>query len=316
MSATSTPEAASLLPWLSGFGPQDLPATLLVEPEPGEPVELSGTNARGWVPRPAADVASSWMRQITVMRSGQQLLRLQSSLEEPAFAGVQGDQQGQRPEMRWPLSGELLIIGAVRGPTATFDQEAIWSRDELTRQLTAYRMHALPATTLDRHHQWIEPSVIAMPDTLHEQPASDWQAMALDISRRLGIHTVVRITGGRWEVLTLSDAPSRRFAVVASAECSLTRDDERRCPMQLAPQAGEYCSMRGGPWTSSSIHAAAGWRDQRNRLVAAIGCDTCEGARHQFQGKILNSGGPITIAHTPAPTRWLAPDWSRLDTKG
>jgi hypothetical protein len=86
--------------------------------------------------------------------------------------------------------------------------------------------------------------------------------------------------------------------------------------MQLAPSVGEYCHMRGGPWTSSSIHAAAGWRDQRNRFVAAIGCDTCEGTRHQFQGKILSSGGPITIAHTPAPTRWLAPDWSRLDTKG
>ena len=98
MSATSTPETASLLPWLPGFGLQDLPATLLVEPEPGEPVELSGTNARGWVPRPEGDVESSWLRQITVMRSGQQLLRLQASLEEPVFAGVRGDQRQERPD--------------------------------------------------------------------------------------------------------------------------------------------------------------------------------------------------------------------------
>jgi hypothetical protein len=316
MSETSTPESGSLLPWLPGVGPQDLPATLLVEPEPGEPVEVSGTNARGWVPRPEVDVASSWLRQITVMRSGQQLLRLQASLDEPAFAGVRGDQHRQRPEIQWPLSGELLIIGAVRGPTATFDQEATWSRDELTRQLVTYGIQALPAITLDRRHEWTEPSVIALPGAPQEQPHPDWQVMALDISRRLGIRTVVRITEGTWEVLTLSDPPSPRFEIVASAACSLTRDDERRCPMQLAPSVGEYCHMRGGPWTSSSIHAAAGWRDQRNRLVAAIGCDTCEGTRHQFQGKILSSGGPITIAHTPAPTRWLAPDWSRLDTKG
>ena len=126
-------------------------------------------------------------------------------------------------------------------------------------------MHALPATTLDRRHEWTEPSVIALPGALLEQPHPDWQVMALDISRRLGLRTVVRITDGTWEVLSLGDAPPRRFAVVASAACSLTRDDEHRCPMQLAPQAGEYCSMRGGPWTSSSIHAAAGWRDQRNR---------------------------------------------------
>ena len=92
MSATSTPETASLLPWLSGSGPQDLPATLQVEPEPGEPVELSGSIARGWLPRPAVDVASSWLRQITMVRFGQAQLRLQARLEEPAFAGVQGDQ--------------------------------------------------------------------------------------------------------------------------------------------------------------------------------------------------------------------------------
>ena len=250
------------------------------------------------------------------MRSGQQLLRLQASLEEPVFAGVQGDQYGQRPEVRWPLSGELLIIGAVRGPTATFDQEATWSRDELTRQLVTYGMQALPATTFDRRHQWTEPSVIALPGAPQEQPRPDWQVMALDISRRLGIRTVVRITEGTWEVLTLGDAPPRRFDVVASAACSLTRDDEHRCPMQLTPGNGEYCHMRGGPWTSASIHAAAGWCSQRNRLVAAVGCDTCEGTRHQFQGKIHSSGGPITIVNSPTPTRWLAPDWSRLDTKG
>ena len=316
MSETSTPESASRLPWLPGVGPQDLPATLLVEPEPGEPVEVSGTAARGWVPRPEGDVESSWLRQITVLRSGQQLLRLQASLEEPVFAGVQGDQRQERPGVQWPLSGELLIIGAVRGPTATFDQEATWSRDELTRQLVTYGMQALPATTFDRRHQWTEPSVIALPGAPQEQPRPDWQVMALDISRRLGIRTVVRITEGRWEVLTLGDVPPRRFAVVASAACSLTRDDEHRCPMQLTPGNGEYCSMRGGPWTSASIHAAAGWCDQRNRLVAAVGCDTCEGTRHQFQGKILNSGGPITIVNSPTPTRWLAPDGSRLDTKG
>ena len=315
MSATSTPETASLLPWLSGSGPQDLPATLQVEPEPGEPVELSGSIARGWLPRPAVDVASSWLRQITMVRFGQAQLRLQARLEEPAFAGVQGDQYGQRPEMRWPLSGELLIIGAVRGPTATFDQEAEWSRDELTRQLTAYGMQALPATTLDRRHVWTEPSVIALPGALQERRDSDWQVMALDISRRLGIRTVVRVTEGRWEVLTLSEPPSRRFDIAASAACSLTRDDEHRCPMQLAPQVGEYCRMSGGPWTSASIDAAAGWRDQRNRLVTTVGCDTCEGTRHQFQGKIHSSGGPITIVNSPTPTRWLTPDGRRMDTE-
>ena len=162
---------------------------------------------------------------------------------------------------------------------------------------------------------WTEPSVIALPGALQERRDSDWQVMALDISRRLGIRTVVRVTEGRWEVLTLGDAPSRRFDIAASAACSLTRDDEHRCPMQLAPQVGAYCRMSGGPWTSASIDAAAGWRDQRNRLVTTVGCDTCEGTRHQFQGKIHNSGGPITIVNSPTPTRWLTPDGRRMDTE-
>jgi hypothetical protein len=170
MSTTSTPEAASLLPWLPGIGMQDLPATLLVEPLPGEPAELSGTNASGWIPRPEVDVESSWLRQITVLGSGQQLLRLHASLEEPVFAGVRGDQRQERPASQWPLPGELLIIGAVRGPAATFDQEAIWSRDELTRQLVANGMQAHPAITLDRRHEWTEPSVIALPGAPEEQP--------------------------------------------------------------------------------------------------------------------------------------------------
>ncbi len=316
MSTANDQTTAPALPWRPEVDPQELPVTEVNDLETAEPVELGGGYARGWTPRPLTDVTGSWLRQVTFVPSAQGLLRLQARLDEPAFAGVHGDQHADRPVSPWPVASAMLVIGAVRGPTAMFDQEAVWSRDELARHLGTFGVRTLPSTTVDRGHQWTEPSVIALPGMLERKPVPDWQSRTLGRCRQMGIRTVVRIADGRWEVLSLGDGQSRRFTVVASAECTLTRDDEHRCPMQRTPAAGMYCRMRGGPWTSSSIHAAAGWRDHRDRLVAAVGCDTCEGMRYQLQGRILTSGGPIAIVRAPSPTRWLAPDESTLVVEG
>ncbi len=71
--------------------------------------------------------------------------------------------------------------------------------------------------------------------------------------------------------------------------------------------------MRGGPWTSASISAAADWQDQHDRLVKALGCDTCEGRRLLFQGQVVTTGNDEEDEEGQCiqmPTRWLDDDHS------
>lgn len=137
----------------------------------------------------------------------------------------------------------------------------------------------------------------------------------MDSCRRTGIDTIVRVRDGRWEVLTLASGAGNEVRVLSSDRCSITRDVERRCPMLREPLAGQHCHMHGGPWTSSSMTAAAAWKDHQQRLVAATGCDTCRGETYVLQGKFLRGGGPIALFPVPEPTRWLVADTRPLVMK-
>jgi hypothetical protein len=252
---------------------------------------------------------------VTVVADEGVKLRLQARLEVEGRGGVAGDQYADRQVPAWPLLQPLLIIGAVSGPPVTYPSEAAASVADLASQLALSGVRAIPAATVDRGHAWAEPSVIATQGLLDGQPLADWQTRTLDIARQKGVTTVVRVQGGAWEVLALTHAVRPRVDVVTSAACSITRDVEHRCPMQQTPDAGQYCRMRGGPWTSASIHAATGWQHHRDLLVAAVGCDTCEGVRYLFQGRVFTGGGPIPLAPIAMPTRWLAADETRPDAR-
>jgi len=309
----TTPEhdRTTPLPWVDDLTPASLTPTAL-SPTVPDSLHVSGAYPHGWRQRPAEQVDASWLRQVTLLQIAGVTVRLQACLDVPGMGAVLGDQRVHDGAQVWPFAAPLIVIGAVRGPAVVYPDEARASRDELLRQLVEFGVGAAPAWTVDRGHGWTEPSCVAFPAPDQEDPPRDWQTRALGIPRQMGIGTVVRIAEGSIEVLALGGLPSHRYSVVASAEVSVTRDVERRCPMTSAPDAGEYCPMRGGPWTSASIHAAVGWRDLRDRLVEAVGCDTCEGVRYLLQGQVRTGGGPISIVPTPMPTRWLAPDDTRI----
>lgn len=308
--ASAWPSAG--LPWADGSSTRTLPSTVLIEPVQDSP-QLTGESASGWTQRPQEEVDDSWLRQITLIDAEGVLVRLQACLDEPAFASVAGNQCA-RGEERWPLAAPLIVMGAVRGPAAILPDEAIAQREALAERLHAYGVGVVRARTVDRAHAWTEPSLVAVPGLLNGEPVPDWQERALEHARALGVTTVVRITDGTWQVLRLLPG-STRFEVLASAPCSITRDDEHRCPMQGAPAAGQYCTMRGGPWTSRSIAAAADWIDHRDRLLTATRCDTCEGVRYQHAGRIYSGGGPMSLVTAAMPTRWLVSDAAATDPK-
>jgi hypothetical protein len=300
---TDTGETPFDLPWVDGMAASKLPRTLL-GPADVTATQVTAWAQRGWRPRPDEEVAQSWLRQATLIRIGEVTVRIQGRLDEPNFAGVLGDQYVQgAPD--WPLATPLLILGTVRGSSVVNAHEARACQDELLGRLEFFRMRVGPAWNIDRGHEWLEPSCICLPTSVTD---TGWQVRTLDVARRMGINTAIRIKETVLEVLALEPPPSNRYSVVASTPASITRDVEHRCPMTRAPGSGEYCPMRGGPWTSNAMRAAATWRDYRNLLVQAVGCDTCEGQRYLFKGEIHSSGGPISLVSSLMTTRWLAGD--------
>lgn len=309
------------LPWAAGFGAARLAPTQLLESAPdARGGEITGAYPFGWSPRDSAVVAESWRFQCAIIDVDGIPVRIQARLPVDGYGGIRGDQADRAAAEGWPLAGDLLIAGTVRGPAAYFVTEQLASRDGLAHQARTFLVRAREAVLVDRGHQWSEPAVVATGpaaaaitnDDTDADRDGRWQVTFLGSCHRLGIDTVVRVRDGEWQVLTLRAGNGSEVRVLSSDPCSMTRDVEHRCPMLPAPRPGEYCHMRGGPWTSSSIHAAAAWKDHRRQIGAAVGCDTCEGRRYLFQGRVRDGGGPVSIVDQPVPTRWLTPHEERI----
>lgn len=306
------------LPWIEGLAADHLAPTVLREPMPdSREGEISVAYPFGWTPRGSDEVAESWRRQCVLIEVDGTPVRIQARLPVDGYAGVRGDQGDPDHAGGWPLAGDVLIAGSVRGPATYFVTEQLASRDELAHQATTFLVRARGAILVDRGHQWSEPAVIATARTpiegnMDEDVDGTWQARFLGICHQLGIETVVRVRDGKWQVLILCAGNGSEVRLVSSDPCSITRDVEHRCPLLPSPEAGQYCRMRGGPWTSSSIHAAAAWKNHRRQIGAAVGCDTCEGTRYMFQGQVHEGGGPVSVVDTSVPTRWLTPGEARI----
>jgi len=71
----------------------------------------------------------------------------------------------------------------------------------------------------------------------------------------------------------------------------------------------EICVMGGGPYGSRAIAAAADWAEERTRLIAALGCETCEQGRvFRFgpERTVVTGAGPISLVGHPVVTRYTA----------
>jgi len=295
MNDTSTMPTARM-PWNEGKQAPDSVRPTVHSPTAPEPSQLStGGRLRHWAPRDPVVVAESWRRQVLLVNDRGVRLRLQSQLALEAFGAVAAHQPTTDP---WPLR-EILIIGSVLGPVATLAEESQHRRDELRQHWYQYGVKSLPGDLAERASEWVEPATVAVGA---RRGISDWKQRVFDRAREFAIERVVRVAEGRWEVLDLTaDAP----IVISSDVCTLTRELDRRCPLLDAPKSGQYCQLVGGPWVSASIDAAAAWKKRWHALNEAIGCDTCEGERYQFQKRVVRRGGPIELTPTPGPTRWL-----------
>jgi hypothetical protein len=82
------------------------------------------------------------------------------------------------------------------------------------------------------------------------------------------------------------------------------------CPMNTDDEPGARCTSRGGPWTSSSIHAAALWSTHRDLVVSRLGCDTCDAGGAPIAG---SSGAPQLLEPPALASRSGGYSWPSGD---
>lgn len=187
-------------------------------------------------------------------------------------------------------------VGHIFG-TATPQGPTDW--DELHRVqkfwLTAMAelgVEASPGYAIGVMQSWVEPVIFAAGLSDH-----DAQVVASDC--RLEHYLALR--EGTVEVLD-------RWGKVRGRGPLRVPDATSVCVMPNA-EPGEVCVMRGGPYGSRAIAASADWAEQRARLIAALGCETCEQGRVFRFGadrKLFSGGGPISVVGHPVLTRYTA----------
>lgn len=153
-------------------------------------------------------------------------------------------------------------------------------------------VEASPGYAIGAIQSWVEPVIFAV-------GLSDHDALVLASDCRLEHHLALRT--GTVEVV------NRWGKVCGSAPLRLP-DETGVCVMPNA-EPGEVCVMRGGPYGSRAIAASADWAEQRTRLIAALGSDTCEQGRVYRFGpdrKLFSGGGPISVIGHPVLTRYTA----------
>lgn len=186
--------------------------------------------------------------------------------------------------------GHVFGTATPQGPT---DWELLHHvQQKWLASLTKLGVQASPGYAVGAIRSWVEPVIFTA--GLNEQSAA---MIAVDC--RLEYYLALR--EGTVEVLD-------RRGNVRGRGPLLTPDTTGACVMPNT-DADEICVMRGGPYGSRAIRAAADWSAQRARLITALGCETCEQGRLWRFGAdrlLCSRGGPISLVGHLVVTRYTA----------
>lgn len=207
----------------------------------------------------------------------------------------------------YPFGGPVALVGT----TAPVGQ-AVAGRvlhEELADLLAGRGIQLMPAMAVAENHEWVDPAVLAD----YRDPAVVNLAAVTHMQPFLTLWRAAANGAGVLEVIDLADPLTA--PVIASAPAVLRQLAARPCPMIPGAGCGQLCKLHGGPWISRSITAAMRWEVRRDRMIRALGCDTCgDGAvRIAFNrawpaGRWAVPGRPDTVLPTryqrvvPAPS--------------
>ena len=192
-----------------------------------------------------------------------------------------------------PPPGPGFVFG-----TATPRGTTEWDKLHDRQTLIIYRLTELG---FDAQHgyatgflrSFVEPIVFASGLEMEDAVAFASRMHISTFLQRLPFAVYLVDRHGEW----IGEAPERRL------------EEAGACVMPNT-EPGEICFMNGGPYGSRAISASLDWKWERQRLIAALGCQTCEQGKYfrmralGAEGKVFSGAGPIALVPHEAPTRF------------
>ena len=200
------------------------------------------------------------------------------------------DQKTQLPETdERPVAPGFIISAWNPNGDPAFENDNDDANDRLERDLA--RFTYTPLVTLARNSRWIEHSFLVHGINRDK---------AIELARKYGQKGLVALTDTSLEVI-LVDAPTP----ANSQPLKVIELPVAPCPLMLEFEAEKECRPYGGPWTSSSIEAAAIWSFQSKLLINALGCSACQQPDQPYRQRT----GAIAINRAAVPSRFGGWQW-------
>lgn len=264
----------------TGFNPQSLP--VLVPPVPG-------VRPPGWLVSPETQEAelTAYLGQFVVGHgkvdpTDLELAQVSRSREEVVagflsqrvrirFGGAPSIycdlSAGTDPVGGFPFRGPVAVIG-----TTTPAGQAVAGRvlgEELADLLAGRGIPVMPVVAVAQDHEWLDHCLLVD----YRDPVAVRLAAVTHLQPFLTVWRADSTGAGVLEVVDLADPMAG--TVVGRAPAVLGQLAARPCPMLPGAGCGQLCKLHGGPWVSRSITAAMRWEIRRDRMIRALGCDTC-----------------------------------------
>lgn len=179
-------------------------------------------------------------------------------------------------------------------PRGTTEWDKLHDRQNLLiDRLTKLDFEALPGYATGFARSFVEPIVFASGLEMEAAVAFASRMRISTFLQRLHLAVYVVDRHGEW----IGEAPERR-------------PEETGICVMPNTEPGEICFMNGGPYGSRAISASLDWKWERQRLIAALGCHTCQQGKYfrmralGAEGKVFSGGGPIALVPHEVPTRF------------
>lgn len=214
-------------------------------------------------------------------------------MRDPALVQTYLDQALTSPAGR-PLPAPPFFVFGTATPLGPTDwDELCVKQGAAIAYLAEQDVTGVPGFAIGASRSWVEPVVFGLNISEH---------FARVFAADCGLEHFVAVRNDGVEVLTIQGA--------TCAQGTLHIPDKTGVCVMPNEHPGKVCIMRGGPYGSRAIEASADWAHERIRLIAALGCETCEQGRlYGFgrEGRVVTGGGPISLVGHPVDTRFTAP---------
>ncbi len=200
------------------------------------------------------------------------------------------DQPTQLPETdERPVAPGYIISAWNPNGDPALENDNDEANDRLEQDLAGFSY--TPLVTLARNSRWIERSFLVHGIN---------RKKAVSLARKYGQKGLVALTDRTLEVILVDEPTPENSKTLKVIELPAAP-----CPLMLEFDAENECRPYGGPWTSSSIHAAAIWGFQSKLLVNALGCSACQKPEQPYRQRT----GATAINRAAVPSRFGGWQW-------